>query len=169
MGRCHQCWQDSCSGCGCSCHVDDFRETERENARLRSELAEAHKPAPEPLYTLYAVASEDDLTKAKWYCTYSASKSSGWKSSFNDAKIWTRRSAAKAKCTALGPSARLVEFVVTKVNVIDNSDQVKKAAERREQEEYRRQIAERRREIEYAEQELQRAQARLARLQQEKQ
>lgn len=78
-----------------------------------------HGAPPKKEFVFYAIASDDNLEKAKWYCTYSAQKPRGWKSDINDAKVWVRRSAAKSKATALGPQARLVEFHVTKTVVID--------------------------------------------------
>lgn len=120
---------------------------------------------PEPqTYTFYAVADNKDLSKARWYRTYSAQRSSGWKKTLEDAKIWSKRSSAKSKATSLGPSALIVEFVVTTVNVIDNSEHIKKAAERRR----RRVEAVHKQEVEYAQFQLERAQERLRKLQEKK-
>ena len=115
----------------------------------------------EPTYTFYAVADRDDLTKAKWYRTYSANGSSGWVSDLDNAKVWVKRSSAKGKCTNLGPSARLVEFEVTKVTVVDNSDSVKKAAEAKRAADERRQKREAEAALERAQADFDRAQKRL--------
>jgi len=112
-------------------------------------------------YTFYAVADRDDVTKAKWYRTYSANGSSGWVNNVDDAKIWVKRSSAKSKCTNLGPSARLVEFTVTKVNVVDNSDSVKKAAEAKRAADERRQKREAEAALVRAQADFDRAQKRL--------
>jgi hypothetical protein len=115
----------------------------------------------EPTYTFYAVADRPDLTKAKWYRTYSANGSSGWVNDLDDAKVWVKRSSAKSKCTNLGPSAKLVEFTVTKVTVVDNTDNVKKAAEKRRLEEERRQKREAEAALERAQADFDRAKKRL--------
>jgi hypothetical protein len=122
-------------------------------------------PKSEETYTFYAVADRKDLSKARWYRTYSANRSSGYVDDLADAKIWVKRGVAKGKCTQLGPSATLVEFVVTKVNVIDNSEQFKKAAEKRQQEEVRRAAALKQMQIEQAKYDIQQASARLRMLQ----
>jgi hypothetical protein len=119
---------------------------------------------PAPTYTFYAVADREDLTTARWYRTYSSSHGSGYVDKLEDAKIWNKRGSAKGKCTQLGPSARLVEFVVTKVNVIDNSEHVRKAAEKRAAEELRRAKAVQEQRIEHAKYELAEAQKRLDKL-----
>lgn len=93
-------------------------------------------------YTLYAVADDSDLTTTRWYRTYSQSRSSGWVKDFSDAKIWTKKGPAQGKCTSLGAGAKLVEFVATKVNVIDQRERLKQAVEKKRlAEEFRRRSA----------------------------
>lgn len=158
MGRCFGCHQDSCGyrkNCPCVCHRDDITVV------TQNAPPAAQPNVEEQTYTFYAVASRDDLTKAQWYRTYSANGSSGWVKDLADAKVWVKRSSAKSKCTNLGPSARLVEFTVTKVNVVDNSDSFKKAAEKRRLEEERRQKREAEAALERAQADFDRAQKRL--------
>lgn len=120
-----------------------------------------HGAPPKKTFTFYAVVDSDDLEKARWYCTYSSQKASGWKKDFEDAKIWVRRSAAKSKATALGTQARIVEFHVTKTVVVDQTEHLKKVAEERRQKELRRQRAEHESAIARAKEDIARAEARL--------
>lgn len=120
-------------------------------------------PAP-TTYTFYAVADNKDLSKAKWYRTYSANRSSGWKKDFDDAKIWTKRSSAKSKATSLGAQAVIVEFHVTKVIVVDQVEHLKKVAEERIQREKKRLQAEHEAAVRRAKEDLDRAIARLQNL-----
>jgi len=164
MGRCWSCCQENCGfgPCSCSCHGGEG------NAAYRVQPKSEPPPAVEPQavdYTFYAVADRDDLKTARWYRTYSTSGSSGFVNDLESAKIWVRRALAKSKCTQLGPSTRLVEFVVTKVNVIDNSEHIKKAVEKKRQEEVRRAEAVKQQQIELAKLEIERAQERLRKLQ----
>lgn len=123
-----------------------------------------HGAPPKQKFVFYAVADDDDLQKAKWYCTYSSQKSSGWKKDFEDAKIWVRRSAAKAKATALGAQARIVEFHVDKTVVIDQREHLKKVAEEKIQRQKKRLEAEHQAAVKRAHEELERALARLENL-----
>lgn len=131
-GRCYGCCQENCnfkSNCSCPCHNDE---------RVRPQAIEIDCPKPVS-YTFYAVADRDDLKTARWYRTYSSRGSSGWVNDLDDAKVWTKRGSAKGKCTSLGGTARIVEFLVNKVNVVDNSEHLKKVAERRRLDEENRQ------------------------------
>jgi hypothetical protein len=158
-GRCYACCQENCGfgPCSCSCHGGEGNVEHRVQSKV--------EPVPETSYTFYAVADRDDLKTAKWYRTYSANRSSGYVDDLESAKIWVKRGVAKGKCTQLGPSARLVEFIVTKVNVIDNSEHIKKAVEKRKQEEVRRQKAVQQQLIDHAKYEIAQAEARLRKLQ----
>lgn len=123
-----------------------------------------HGAPPKQEFVFYAVADSDDLAKAKWYCTYSAQKSSGWKKDFSDAKIWVKRSSAKAKATALGAQARIVEFHANKVVIVDQIEHLKKVAEERIQREKKRIEAEHKAAVARAKEDLDRAVARLKNL-----
>lgn len=119
----HQCWErmsyDNNDFCGCSHGA----------------------PVPE-MYTFYAVADNQDLKKARWYRTYSWRKGSGFVDSLDNAKIWTKRRLAQAKCTNLGVGVFLVEFIAGKVNIIDQRECLAQAAEKKRlEEERRRQLA----------------------------
>lgn len=120
-----------------------------------------HGAPDKKLYVFYAIADNDDLNKANWYCTYSAQKSSGWKKDFEDARIWNKRTPAKSKATVLGPSARIIEFHVDKVVVIDQTEHLKKVAEDRKQREFKRQQVAQELAIARAKEDIERATARL--------
>lgn len=154
MSRCFGCCQENCGfkNCKCACHRRDTTFIAQDPSPV------AQSKVEEPTYMFYAVADSDDLTKARWYRTYSASYSSGWVSDLNDAKVWVKRNSAKSKCTNLGPRARLVEFMVTKVNVVDNSINIKKIVEKKRLEEERRQKREAEEALEKAHADLERAQ-----------
>lgn len=123
-----------------------------------------HGAPPPETYTFYAVANDDDLKKARWYRTYSPSRSSGWVDDLEDAKIWTKKGPAQGKCTSLGPGVFLIEFVAQKVNVIDQRERLKQAAEKKRQEEERRRQSVAERELADAERALQAAQEKVQRL-----
>ncbi len=120
-----------------------------------------HGGPPEQKFVFYAIVDNDDVQKARWYCTYSAQKSSGWKEDFADARIWVRKSAAKSKATALGAQARIVEFHTTKTVVVNQIEHLKKVAEERIQRETKRLEAEHQAALKRAKDELDRALARL--------
>jgi hypothetical protein len=122
------------------------------------------KPAESATYTLYAVADSHDLAKARWYRTYSQSRSSGWVKDFNDAKIWTKKGPAQGKCTSLGPSVYLVEFVASRVNVIDQRERLRQLAEKKRLEEERRRHSAAERELAEAERALKAAQDKVNKL-----
>lgn len=117
------------------------------------------QPTDEQLI-LYAIKNE----KGEWYKTYSTTRNRGWKKKLTEAKIWSRAGQARAKLTALAneypalPPPLLVEFVVTQVRVVDQTERV--AQSRLEAQRKRKQYEE-----ELAKQRLEDAQRRLARAQ----
>jgi hypothetical protein len=121
------------------------------------------KPAKKA-YTFYAVASDADLTKARWYRTYSSNKGSGFVNDIDDAKIWMKRSQAQSKCTRLGGSTVMVEFITTEVNTIDQTEHRKRAAEKKRFDEERRRQTQAERELADAERALKIAQEKINRL-----
>lgn len=56
---------------------------------------------PEQKFVFYAVADNKGLAQARWYRTYGNQKSSGWVRDFDEAKVRSKRSLAKAKRPAL--------------------------------------------------------------------
>jgi len=161
MSRCWGCCQENCGfkNCQCSCHCP-------ESSVVSSDTISLLNPE-EPSYMFYAIADRDDLKSARWYRTYSSNSSSGFVDDLEKAKIWSRRGLAKGKATQLGTFARLVEFVVTKVNIIDNSEHIKKTIEKKriEAEQYQKRLAEAR--LAKAQAEFDEAKKRLAKLTQD--
>lgn len=141
-----------------------FRCFERRSDENNDFCGCTHGAPPERKFVFYAVADSDDIQQAKWYCTYSASKSSGWKKDFGEAKIWVKKSSAKSKATALGARARIVEFHADKVVVINQIEHLKKVAEERLQREKKRLEAVHKAAIVRAKEDLDRAIARLKNL-----
>lgn len=88
------------------------------------------KPAPET-YTFYAIADNDDLKRARWYRTYSSAHRRGWVDSLGNAKVWAKKGQAQGKCTQLGASARLVEFVATNVVIHDQAARLRELEEKK--------------------------------------
>lgn len=123
-----------------------------------------HGAPLQPTFAFYAIADNDDLTKARWYRTYSQYKSSGYVKELEEAKIWVKKSQAQAKCTNLGVGAFLVEFVAGKVNVIDQRERLAQAAEKKRLEDERRRQSAAERELADAERALKAAQEKVQRL-----
>ena len=122
-------------------------------------------PEPQgPQFTFYAIADKEDLTKARWYRTYSQYKGSGFVDNLDDAKIWTKKGQAQGKCTNLGAGVFLVEFVAGRVNVIDQRERLKQAAEKKRLEEERRRQSAAERELADAERALRAAQDKVNKL-----
>lgn len=119
------------------------------------------------LHKFFMIADNVDLTKARWYRTYSANGSCGFVEKFEKAKVWSSQSAAKSKCTQLG-SAYLVEFCVGEVIVTDMKLHRQKVAEKRRQEEARRAAEVKAMQLDHARLEFERAKSKLDRLMNEK-
>lgn len=119
--QCNTCFSEKCEwdvlDCVCICHkvcdVESQDDTQKEQ-----------------LHHFYMVADDQDLTKARWYRTYGNRRSSGWVKDKEDARVWTKKGLAQGKCTSLGSGTFLIEFVVTRVNVIDQTARLKAATEK---------------------------------------
>ncbi len=90
-----------------------------------------HVPVPRALPTFYAIADRKDLSRARWYRTYSRYNYSGFVGDLDEATTWLKRGKAQGKCMALGGSAVLVEFTVAAVNIVDQTEHLKKVAEKK--------------------------------------
>lgn len=110
------------------------------------------------LFAFYAIADRDDLEHAQWYCTYAVRRRTGFVKSLRDAKVWSNYSTAKAAATRLGAPARLVEFCTNNINLIDQTEHLKKLAEKKRRLKIKRQEEIRKYEIRCAEEALRRAQ-----------
>lgn len=115
-------------------------------------------------YVFYAIANRPDLDGAKWYRTYSPHNEAGFVDDVADAKIWARKSLAQGKCTRLGNEAYLIEFVVEKVNVVDQRERLRELAEKKRRAEEQRRKTQAEREIDDALRALKAAQDKVARL-----
>ena len=92
---------------------------------------------PDPTF-LYAVR---DKSSGKFYKTHANSRSAGFVETFDDARTWTKRSLAKSKATSLGFGVELVEFVSFTVVVHDQTARLKKAAEKKIQDDLKKRAA----------------------------
>lgn len=127
---------------------------------------EPEQPADEQL-VLYAIKNE----KGEWYKTYSTTRSRGWKKTLKEAKIWSRGGQARAKLTALAnehpslPAPLLIEFVVTQVRVVDQTERIAQSRleAQRKRKQYEEELAKRR--LDDAQRRLARAQLDLSQLQ----
>lgn len=151
MERCYSCSQENCRNhdCGCSCHWET------------QPVKQAAPPAP---FVFYAVAENVNYRHTRWYQTYGNKKAAGWVDSIGDAKVWSRRGLAQAKCTSLGGAAQLVEFVVTEIRVIDQNEHRRKLEEKKLKKATEQRAGERLRELADAEEALRLAQEKLERL-----
>jgi hypothetical protein len=115
-------------------------------------------------FRFYAVAENLNYRATRWYQTYAARRTSGWVDAIEDAKVWTKRGPAQSRCTQLGGTASLVEFVVSQVNVIDQADHRRKFQEKRLRKEEEKRLLRATRELEDAELTLRVAQENVVRL-----
>lgn len=113
---------------------------------------------PSPV-TFYAVRNN----RGEYYRTYGNRKSAGWEPDLENAKLWHSMSRASTKVTNLG-HGEVVEFVVTKINVIDQTARLTKAREKALEARRRLAIEEKQRELEEAQEEYDRAKKQLMRL-----
>ena len=127
----HSCGRSDNHGGDCDCYESDCKHSNR--------FIKPPVPSVSPLATFYAVRSN-----GKYYRTYSrASAAAGWIDKLEDARLWTKQGQAQGKITALSriakthkgpghaPIPELVEFIVTEIRVVDQTDRVAKACQAR--------------------------------------
>ena len=128
-----------------------------------------HGAPPKATLMLYAIRnSTGEFFRAKGRSGYGKS----WVPDLIDAKFYAKVSTARSRVTYFAnnnpkklPVPELIEFKVTEVRVIDETDRVKDAKRKRDIEEARRQKAVQEQLIEHAKYEIEQAQARLRKLQ----
>lgn len=129
---------------------------------VRPEFGES----PAPLATFYMVRNE----KGEYYRTYAQSRCSGWVKDLKDGRLWTSLGPAKGKITNLAnsypklPVPELVEFVVTEVRVVDQTERVAQAKVKKAEEEAKRNAWIKQERLKDAQAEFDRAQAKLNKL-----
>jgi len=120
----------------------------------------------EKIATFYAIRDHKGL----WYRTYTNGHSAGWVKLMADGRIYSKLSAARSKVTALAnesprsPVPELVEFSVSKVTVIDQTERVAATRVKKAEEEARQDAARAHDEMVKAEAEFEKAKVRLMRL-----
>ncbi len=117
----------------------------------------------EPTVVFYAVRN----TKGEYYGTSSALKR-GWQPNISDAKVYSKPGPAKTLITTLAikeeTTPDLVELVVTKVNVINQTKRVAVAKKKRAEASERRELSTYAARVRRAQEEFDAAQARLRKL-----
>ena len=136
--RCEKCKHDASlhhnAGGKTTTYCHEQTNTSDEDFRFCGCTHGAVKEEQHGNYVFYAVADREDLDKAVWYRTYDTNHNAGFVKEFEDARIWLKRGQAQAMCTRLGPNAKLVEFVTTKINVIDQRERLKAAVDKKREE-----------------------------------
>jgi hypothetical protein len=149
------------------CPVCDYPVHYCACGREASKPVGTSKSPVQALHLFYAVCND----KGQFYRTRANNRAAGWEDNLENAKPWVRRAIAHSKVTALAnqhpsqPAPELLEFVVTAVNIIDQTERVFAARQKKRAEDASRDDAITRFDIEETQREIIAAQARLARLQ----